>query len=62
MGGTTLPLVILPEVVWPRFSCGLTLEGQDQCVVKNLAIIGSALGLGGTVRGGRLIAKPIEES
>ena len=54
MAGTALPLVVLPEVVWTRFPFVLTLEGQY--IVKNLVIIGSAIVLGGTVRGGRLTA------
>ncbi len=58
MGGTALPLVILPEVVWTIFPYGLTLEGQY--IIKNLAIIGSAIVLGGTVRGGRLVPEPAE--
>jgi uncharacterized membrane protein YkgB len=56
MGGTALPLVILPEVVWTVFPYGLTLEGQY--IIKNLVIIGSAIVLGGTVRGGRLVPEP----
>jgi hypothetical protein len=51
-----LPLFILPEVCWTSFPFGLTLEGQY--IVKNLAIIGSALVLGATVRGGALKAEP----
>lgn len=57
--GTALPLVILPEAVWTVFPYGLTLEGQY--IVKNLAIIGSALVLGGTVRGGRIDPQPSVE-
>jgi uncharacterized membrane protein YkgB len=56
MGGTALPLVVLPEVVWTVFPYGLTLEGQY--IIKNLVIIGSAIVLGGTVRGGRLVPEP----
>jgi uncharacterized membrane protein YkgB len=58
MVGTTLPLVILPEAVWTVFPFGLTLEGQY--IIKNLVLIGSAIVLGGTVRGGRLVAEPEE--
>ncbi len=57
--GTALPLIILPEVTWTVFPFGLTLEGQY--IVKNLAIIGSALVLGATVRGGRLEPEPRRE-
>jgi uncharacterized membrane protein YkgB len=56
MPGTALPLIILPEVCWTSFPFGLTLEGQY--IIKNLAIIGSALVLGATVRGGRVVPDP----
>ena len=56
MPGTALPLVLLPEVTWTAFPYGLTMEGQY--IIKNLALIGAALVLGGTVRGGRLDPDP----
>jgi len=56
MPGTALPLLVLPEVCWQSFPFVLTLEGQY--IVKNLVIIGSALVLGATVRGGRLVSEP----
>ena len=56
MPGTALPLLILPEVTWTAFPIGLTLEGQY--IIKNLALIGVGLVLGGTVRGGRLEPEP----
>ncbi len=56
MLGTALPLFVLPEVVWTFFPFGLTLEGQY--IVKNLVLIGAALVLGGTVRGGRIDPSP----
>jgi uncharacterized membrane protein YphA (DoxX/SURF4 family) len=59
MPGTALPLVLLPEVVWTVFPCGLTIEGQY--IVKNLVLIGAGLVIGGTVRGGRLIPEAVEE-
>lgn len=55
MSGTAMPIFILPEVVWTAFPYGLTLEGQY--IVKNLVLIGSALALGATVRGGKLISE-----
>ena len=58
MPGTALPLLVLPNVVWTAFPDGLTLEGQY--IIKNLALIGSALVLGGTVRGGRIVSEPTE--
>lgn len=54
--GTALPLVLLPGVCWTSFPFGLTLEGQY--IIKNLVIIGSALVLGATVRGGQLVPEP----
>lgn len=56
MIGAALPLVLLPEVVWTNFPFVLTLEGQY--IVKNLVIIGSALVIGATVRGGRVESEP----
>lgn len=56
MVGAALPLILLPEVCWTNFPFVLTLEGQY--IIKNLVIIGSALVLGGTVRGGRVEADP----
>lgn len=56
MPGTALPLVLLPQVTWTAFPYGLTMEGQY--IIKNLALIGAALVLGGTVRGGRLEPDP----
>lgn len=56
MPGTALPLLILPEVTWTQMPYGLTLEGQY--IVKNLVLIGAALVLGATVRGGYLSPEP----
>lgn len=56
MPGTAFPLLIQPEVVWERFPFVLTLEGQY--IVKNLVLIGAALTLGSTVRGGRIETEP----
>ena len=39
-----------------EFPFGLTLEGQY--IIKNLVIIGSAIVLGGTVRGGYIAVEP----
>jgi len=59
MGGTALPLLLLPEVVWTEFPFGLTLEGQY--IIKNLVITGSAIVIGGTVRGGYMVSEPAGE-
>ncbi len=55
MPGTALPLLILPEKVWTIFPYALTLEGQY--IVKNLVLIGAALVIGATVRGGRILSE-----
>lgn len=55
MPGTALPLLILPEACYTSFPFGLTLEGQY--IVKNLALISSAIVLGSTVRGGHLVVE-----
>jgi len=59
MFGTVLPLFLLPNVTWKTPLLVPTLEGQY--IIKNLVIIGSALVLGATVRGGRLVSEPVEE-
>lgn len=60
MPGTAMPIFVLPEVVWTSFPFGLTIEGQY--IIKNLALIGAALVLGGTVRGGRLVPEPMPDA
>ena len=55
MPGTELPIFITPEVVFTHFPFALTIEGQY--IVKNLALITSAIVLGSTVRGGRIVAQ-----
>ena len=55
MPGTALPLLILPEKVWTHFPFALTLEGQY--IVKNLVLIGAALVIGATVRGGKILTE-----
>lgn len=57
MFGTVSPLVLLPDVTWQNFPIVPTLEGQY--IIKNLVIIGSALVLGATVRGGGLVSEPL---
>lgn len=57
MPGTALPLVIKPDAVWTTFPYALTLEGQY--IVKNLVLISGGIVLGGTVRGGGLVAEPL---
>ncbi|MGH2587381.1 MAG: hypothetical protein ACRDJE_20895, partial [Dehalococcoidia bacterium] len=58
MVGTFLPLVFLPGVTFQPGGVPYapTLEGQY--IIKNLVLIGGALVIGATVRGGRLVANP----
>jgi uncharacterized membrane protein YkgB len=58
MLGTFTPLVLFPDEtfsVWPLVP---TLEGQY--IIKNLVLIGAAMVIGATVRGGRLVPEPPE--
>jgi len=57
MGGTFMPLVMLPEVAFQagRIPYAPTMEGQY--IVKNLLIISAALVVGGTVRRGTETAR-----
>ena len=48
IGGTFLPLIILPDVCFQQVPFVLTMEGQY--IVKNLLIISAAIVIGGTVR------------
>ena len=57
--GTAMPIVVMPEVVWQQFPHALTIEGQY--IVKNMVIVGAALVIGGTVRGGGLRPEPGED-
>lgn len=52
MLGTFTPVFLFPNEVFVQFPLALTLEGQY--IFKNLVIVGAAIVLGATVRGGRL--------
>jgi len=54
MVGTFTPLILFPEETWSAFLVP-TLEGQY--IIKNIVIIGAAMVVGATVRGGRLLAE-----
>ena len=54
--GTLTPFVLFPGEVFTRFPYALSLEGQF--IVKNAVLIGAALVLGATVRGGGLVPQP----
>lgn len=53
MVGTFLPLVFFPGETFARFPFAPTLEGQY--IIKNVVLIGAAMVVGATVRGGRLV-------
>lgn len=52
MVGTMTPLVLFPGETFTQFPFAPTLEGQY--IIKNLVLIGAAMVVGGTVRGGQL--------
>jgi uncharacterized membrane protein YkgB len=60
MGGAISPLVLNPDAVWYSFPFKLTLEGQY--IIKNVVLVGAALVIGATVRGGRVVAEPDESA
>ena len=54
MPGTLTPLVLFPDETFRAFPYAPTLEGQY--IIKNLVLIGAAIVVGATVRGGQLQA------
>ena len=56
MAGTITPLVLFPADAFTWFPFAPTLEGQY--IIKNVVLIGAAMVVGATVRGGRLVAEP----
>ncbi len=56
MIGAISPIFLFPDEVFIQFPFVLTIEGQY--IFKNLVIISSAIVIGATVRGGKLIADP----
>lgn len=55
MPGTMLPLLMFPAETFNAFPYAPTLEGQY--IVKNFVLVGAAIVVGATVRGGRLDAE-----
>jgi uncharacterized membrane protein YphA (DoxX/SURF4 family) len=53
MIGTFLPLIFYPSETFTQFPYAPTLEGQY--IIKNLVLIGAAIVVGSTVRGGRIV-------
>jgi uncharacterized membrane protein YphA (DoxX/SURF4 family) len=56
MPGTMLPLIFFHAETFAAFPYSPTLEGQY--IIKNLVLVGAALVIGATVRGGRLQSEP----
>jgi uncharacterized membrane protein YphA (DoxX/SURF4 family) len=56
MAGTFTPLLLFPEETFSRFPFAPTLEGQY--IIKNIVLIGAAMVVGATVRGGRIVSGP----
>lgn len=56
LAGTLTPLALFPSETFHVFPFAPTLEGQY--IIKNLVIIGAALVIGATVRGGYVRAHP----
>jgi hypothetical protein len=48
--------LLFPDETFTRFPFAPTLEGQY--IIKNVVLIGAAMVIGATVRGGRLVAEP----
>jgi uncharacterized membrane protein YkgB len=55
MLGTLTPLVLFPGETFSQFPLVPTLEGQY--IIKNIVLIGAAMVVGATVRGGRLTSE-----
>ncbi len=63
MAGTLTPLVLFPVETWQVFPIAPTMEGQY--IIKNMVLVGAALVIGATARGGRLVAqrdRPIDNA
>jgi uncharacterized membrane protein YphA (DoxX/SURF4 family) len=56
MVGTLTPLILYPSETFTRFPYAPSLEGQY--IIKNVVLIGAAMVVGSTVRGGRIVPDP----
>ena len=56
MAGTIAPLFLFPGETFTAFPYAPTLEGQY--IIKNIVLIGAAMVVGATVRGGILVPEP----
>lgn len=54
MPGTMTPLFLFPDECFRTFPYAPTLEGQY--IIKNLVLVGAAIVIGATVRGGQLVS------
>lgn len=59
MMGAFLPIVLFPAETWKYFPYAPSLEGQY--IFKNLVLLGAAVVVGSTVRGGRIKPDPSKE-
>lgn len=55
MLGTFTPLLLFPNETFSVFPIAPTLEGQY--IIKNVVLIGAAMAIGATVRGGGIVAE-----
>lgn len=53
MAGTITPLFLFPSETFTQFPIAPTLEGQY--IIKNFVLIGAAMVVGATLRGGRIV-------
>jgi uncharacterized membrane protein YphA (DoxX/SURF4 family) len=60
MLGTMTPLLLFPAETFSVFPIAPTLEGQY--IIKNLVLVGAAMVIGATVRGGQLLSEPPAEA
>jgi uncharacterized membrane protein YphA (DoxX/SURF4 family) len=56
MAGTITPLFLFPAETFTAFPYAPTLEGQY--IIKNIVLVGAAMVVGATVRGGGLVPEP----
>lgn len=56
MVGTVTPLVLFPNEAFSQVPFAPTLEGQY--IIKNIVLVGAAMVVGATVRGGRIVTEP----
>jgi uncharacterized membrane protein YphA (DoxX/SURF4 family) len=59
MAGTVTPLFLFPAETFSTFPLVPTLEGQY--ILKNVVLVGAAMVIGATVRGGRLVPEPARD-